>query len=157
VVEVYLADEQKVAVDGDALIRLAHDVLEGEGRLPESEVSVLLVDEKAMSDLHERFMGEDGPTDVLAFPLDEEDEVGPGWPPGRLADPPDLPTLLGDVVICPAVARRQARRAGWSLDEEVSLLLVHGLLHLVGHDHADEDDAARMEARQAYYLGGTDA
>ena len=148
-----MASEQNIAVDEDALVQLAHRVLVGERQPPETEVNVLLVDRQAMSDLHERFMGEPGPTDVLAFPLDEEEEAGPGWPPGRFADAPEEPYLLGDVVICPAVAADQAAVAGSTLEREVSLLLVHGLLHLVGYDHADSHDAARMQERQAYYLG----
>lgn len=150
--EVFFTDEQGVAVDGGALLELAHRVLLGEGLRPDTEVSVLLVDEKAMSDLHERFMGEPGPTDVLAFPMEEDDEAGPGWPPGRFADIPEIPFLLGDVVICPGVAGRQATVAGWPLEKEMRLLLIHGLLHLIGHDHAEPDEAAKMEERQAYYL-----
>lgn len=152
-----MADEQRLPVDGDALVELARRVLDGESRPPETEVNVLLVDEPSMAALHERFMGEDGSTDVLAFPLEEDDETGPGWPPGRGGEPADLPYLLGDVVICPAVAKRQAAEAGWALEEEVELLLVHGLLHLMGYDHAEEEESTRMEERQAYYLGRTDA
>src|SRR2546426_8303896 len=130
--EIFVADEQDLGVDPGPLVELARRVLEGERQPPETEVNILLVDETAMSDLHERFMGEEGSTDVLAFPLEEDEEVGPGWPPGRFVDPPDQPFLLGDVVICPAVAGRQANEAGWDLDQEMRLLLVHGLLHLMG-------------------------
>ena len=154
--EVFIGDEQDRDVDRATLVTVAHRVLEGERQPPETEVSVLLVDETAMTDLHERFMGQPGATDVLAFPLDEEDDAGPGWPPGRLIDQPEQPFLLGDVVICPAVAEKQAATAGCSLDDEVRLLLVHGLLHLVGYDHAEDEEAHRMEERQAYYLRRTD-
>jgi probable rRNA maturation factor len=155
--EVFLADEQRLPIEGEPLLVLARRVLMCEGQRPETEVNVLLVDEGSMSELHERYMGQEGPTDVLAFPLDEDEETGPGWPPGRGLEGSDYPYLLGDVVICPSVAATQAERAGWSVQEECSLLLVHGLLHLLGHDHADREGAARMKERQAYYLGLADA
>src|SRR3989442_11036433 len=126
--EILVADEQDLGVDAGPLVELARRVLEGEHQPPETEVNILLVDERAMSDLHERFMGEEGPTDVLAFPLEEDEEVGPGWPPGRFVDPPDQPFLLGDVVICPAVAARQAQEAGGGLPHEPGLPLPHGPL-----------------------------
>jgi probable rRNA maturation factor len=153
--DIFLADEQAIPVDHDELVLLARHVLEWEGQPPETEVSVLLIDDNEMSNLRERFLGESGPTDVLAFPLEEDEDEGPEWPPGHTVEA-EQPYLLGDVVICPSIAASQADETGHGLEEELSLLLIHGLLHLIGYDHADEDDAARMEERQAYYLRGRD-
>ena len=150
--EIYIADEQGLPVEAQPLVELAQRVLVGERQPPETEVNVLLVDERSMSELQERFMGEEGPTDVLAFPMEDDEEAGPGWPPGRFVDPPDQPFLLGDVVICPAVAARQAEDSGSDLEREMRLLLVHGLLHLLGHDHADAEEARHMEGHQSRYL-----
>lgn len=155
--DVFLSDEQRVDVDADTLLSLARRVLEGERRPQATEVNILLVEEHAMTELNLRFMGEEGPTDVLAFPLEEDDDTGPDWPPGHLAEADDHPYLLGDVVICPTVAVAQSKQAGWALNEEMRLLLVHGLLHLIGHDHAEPTEAAKMEERQAYYLRLGDA
>jgi probable rRNA maturation factor len=91
-------------------------------------------------------MGEPGPTDVLAFPMDE---IRPPQPGGTHADhgapdPAEIPGLLGDVVICPQVARVQAKQAGHSVEAEISLLCTHGILHLLGFDHAEPDEKAAM-------------
>src|SRR5260370_28328563 len=96
---------------------------------PLAELSLLLVDEKAMEQLHERWMGEPGPTDVLAFPMDELDGTNIV---DAFADEGPAPTLLGDVVLCPAVAAEGAKSAGHSLDAELHLLCTHGVLHLLG-------------------------
>ena len=92
-----------------------------------------------MTELHERWMDEPGPTDVLSFPMDE-------LRPGRVDrddDGPTTPGLLGDVVLCPAVARRQAQVAGHSMQDELELLCTHGILHLLGFDHAEPDEETR--------------
>ena len=94
---------------------------------PAAELSVLLVDEVAMATLHEKFMDEPGPTDVLSFPMDE---LRAGTP-DRVSEE----GVLGDVVLCPAVAARQGEQAGHSMEVELRLLLTHGILHLLGHDH----------------------
>lgn len=130
-----LSDRQDVPVDADGLIRLARDTLVGEGR-PDVELSVSLVTEAEMAELHERYLDEPGPTDVLSFPLDDDGLSGGG------------PAVLGDVVICPQVAGRQ-REA----EAEVRLLLVHGILHLLGHDHETDGDRAAMWALQDRYAG----
>jgi probable rRNA maturation factor len=117
-------------------------------------VSLLFVDEGAIADLNSRFLGHDGPTDVLAFPIDEEpadsgrspDSGGSG--PGFSAEPEEVPTLLGDVVICPAVAHRNAPDHAGTYDDEIALLVVHGLLHLLGLDHEEPDEAEIMEAKE---------
>lgn len=131
---VFVADEQRVwPVDLDRLRRLAEHVLAVQG-VPESmEVNVLCVDREAMTALNERHMDARGATDVLAFPLDLPGET--------LADEP---AILGDVVLCPEVARKQAREHGKAPEAELDLLLVHGLLHLLGHDHAEPEEHAEM-------------
>lgn len=103
---------------------------------PGAELSVLFADEAAMTDLHERWMDEPGPTDVLSFPMDQlrvprDDE-----------QPPE--GLLGDIVICPQVAAAQAQAAGHSERHEVGILLIHGILHLLGYDHAELDEERMM-------------
>lgn len=154
-VEVFVADEQsEVVVDPLRWIRLARLVLEEQGVRGEAELSMLFVDEQAMSDLNDRFLGRRGPTDVLAFPMDDElvesgrqpDQGGRG--PGSPVDPTDAPILVGDVVICPKMAERQAKEHLVTLEDEMALLVVHGVLHLLGFDHEEDDEAAAMERRE---------
>ena len=133
---VLISNRQPVAVDEEGLTSLALRTLAGEG-LPETvELSVSFVDETEMADLHVRFMDEDGPTDVLSFPLDEVDDRGV--------------RLLGDVIIAPSVAatNNPGDPAG-----EVRLLLVHGILHVLGYDHEDDAERTEMWARQERYSG----
>jgi probable rRNA maturation factor len=158
-IEVFIADEQVVhPVDAGRWVRLAERVLEAEGVTGEAELSVLYVDETSISDLHKRFLGKDGPTDVLSFPIDGEPEESGRHPdsggsgPGDRPEPDDLPMLLGDVVICPAVALRNAPEHAGTYDDELALLLVHGILHLLGMDHEDDDEAEIMEARERALL-----
>lgn len=176
--EVFAADEQNtLRVDAMRWVRLAEAVLADEGVEADTELSLLFVEEDAIADLNKRFLDREGPTDVLAFPIDEEpadsgrspDSGGSG--PGFVADEEEVPTLLGDVVICPAVARRnvaerQQAAAGGNdgagevalasgagdFDDEVALLVVHGILHLLGMDHVDEEEAEAMEARERELL-----
>lgn len=131
---VFVADEQSdVEVDTDRLRRLAQHVLADRGVPTGMEVSVLCVDAEAITALNRTHMGYDQPTDVLAFPLDQPGETGQG----EVA-------ILGDVVLCPAVAAAQAPEHGKDTAAEVELLLVHGILHLLGHDHAEEAERAEM-------------
>jgi probable rRNA maturation factor len=102
-----------------------------------------------MSDLHERWMGEPGPTDVLAFPMDE---LRPPHLDGNRADLGPEPGLLGDVVLCPQVAAEQAEKAGHSTQDELELLCVHGILHLLGYDHAEPEEHAVMFGTQHQLL-----
>jgi probable rRNA maturation factor len=135
------ADEQKdVDVDVDRWRRLAGDVVASEGAL--GELTLTFVDRDEITALNRQHMGVDGPTDVLSFPLDAS---GPA-PAG------DVPVLLGDVVVCPAVAAEQARQHTGTLDDELALLVVHGVLHVLGHDHADADQTARMQHRERALL-----
>lgn len=157
---VFAADEQsEFAVDTMRWIRLAEAVLSSEGIRGETEVSILYVDETTITDLNVRFLGKEGPTDVLAFPIDEEPVEGGRSPdsggtgPGFNPAPDEVPTLLGDVVICPAVAHRNAPEHAGTFEDELALLLVHGLLHLLGLDHEDPEEADVMEAKERDLLG----
>lgn len=127
------------SVDVELLGRLAEHVL---GRLhvhPDAELSVAVVDEAEMARLHVEWMGLPGPTDVLSFPMDE---LRPGTP-----EHPAEGTL-GDIVLCPPVARRQAEAAGHCVADELCLLTTHGILHLLGHDHAQPEERRTMFALQ---------
>jgi probable rRNA maturation factor len=158
-VEVFAADEQSdQPVDTLRWIRLAEAVLQEEELAGDAELSVLFVDERSISELNARFLGKDGPTDVLAFPIDEEpvesgrspDSGGTG--PGMPSEPEDMPVLLGDIVICPAVAFRNAPEHAGTYEDELALLVVHGLLHLMGMDHDEDDEAEEMEAKERELL-----
>jgi probable rRNA maturation factor len=157
--DVYAADEQSdhpVAVDRWAA--LARSVLEAEGVVGDTEVSLLFVDEATIASLHERFLDKPGPTDVLSFPIEDEpdrsgrspDEGGTG--PGSAEPDPGRLKLLGDVVICPAVAAANAVEHGVIFDDEIALLVVHGILHLLGMDHELDEEAERMERRERQLL-----
>jgi probable rRNA maturation factor len=139
-------NESGVAVDEDALRALAQYVIDSMETHPLADLSMLLVDEAHMANLHEKWMEEPGPTDVLSFPMDElrpHSMAGPNRARGRDGD--DLePVLLGDVVVCPQVAAAQAKQAGHSTQAELELLCVHGVLHLLGYDHADPEEEAEM-------------
>jgi len=157
-IDVFAADEQQAhPMDVARWAELARHVLSAQGLKGETEVSLLFVDEDAIAALNEQFLGKPGPTDVLSFPI--EDEPGPtgrspdfgGSGPGSSAEQGTL-TLLGDVVICPVVAARNAAEHEVPLDDEVALLVVHGLLHLLGMDHQDEAEAERMEALEQQLL-----
>jgi probable rRNA maturation factor len=133
---VLISNRQSIAVDEGGLTTLAIQTLEGEGLTQRVELSVSFVDEAEMAELHVRFMDEEGPTDVLSFPLDEVDDRGV--------------RLLGDVIVAPSVA------AANNPDDpagEVRLLLVHGILHVLGYDHEEDADRAEMWARQERYSG----
>ena len=159
--EVFAADEQSdEPVDTARWMRLARQVLTAEGVKGDAELSMLFVDEAAMSELNKRFLGKDGPTDVLAFPIDDDvvesgrspDSGGSGPGSGERAEPSEVPTVLGDLVLCPAVALRNAPDHAGTYDDEMALLVVHGILHLLGMDHADDDEAKVMEQRERELL-----
>jgi probable rRNA maturation factor len=149
--DVFAADEQlERPIELERWVALARAVLDARGVRGEAEVSILFVDEAAIAALNEQFLGRPGPTDVLAFPL-EDDPVPSGRSPdlggtGPGSEPVDEPLmLLGDVVVCPAVAARNAVEHGVSEADELALLVVHGLLHLLGMDHEGEAEAEAME------------
>ena len=131
------ADEKDLADQAAFMLRKLHIN-------PAAELSILLVGEVAMAALHERFMDEPGSTDVLSFPMDE---LRAGTP-GELS----AEGILGDIVICPEVAIRQAQVAGHTTEVEMRLLLTHGILHLLGHDHAEPDEHKVMFGLQAELL-----
>ena len=165
-VEVFVADEQDaVSVDTDRWLRLAAQVLAEEGVEGGVEMSLLFVDEVSIGALNQQFMGKTGPTDVLSFPIDEEATPGGRFPdngrrgPGDDSDGEDdeMPLLLGDVLICPTVALTNSAEHGGthhdgSLDDELALLVVHGILHLLGMDHDDDAEAEVMEERERQLL-----
>ena len=140
-------NESGVAVGEDALRELAQWVIGQMEVHPLADLSMLLVDEAHMTNLHEKWMEEPGPTDVLAFPMDEGSvDHGPGEGPAA------EPALLGDIVLCPEVAAKQAATAGHSTGDELALLTVHGTLHLLGYDHAEPDEEREMFGLQARIL-----
>jgi len=158
VIDIYAADEQSdFEVDLERWVALAKGSLVDEGVRGLAEVSLIFADEPTIADLNQQFLGKEGPTDVLSFPIDAEPDLsgrvpdaggtGPGDPPL-----PEIPQLIGDVVICPAVAARNAVEHECSFDDEVALLVVHGVLHLLGWDHLIDEEAERMEARERELL-----
>lgn len=154
-------DEQDAEpVDTEALARLVERVLQAEEVAGDVEMTLFFVAEDAIADLNAKFMGHEGPTDVLSFPIDDAlvgDRRGrepSGSGPGRLApEPLDTPPLmLGDVVICPSIARRNAATHAGTYDDELALLVVHGVLHLLGLDHAVDTDEGVMQAKERSLL-----
>lgn len=131
-----IANESGWDADEESMVRQASFVLERLRIHPQAELSLVLVDEAAMTTLHERWMDEPGPTDVMSFPMDELRPTSDG----AVAEP----GLLGDVVICPTVAARQAGIAGHTERDELGILLTHGILHLLGYDHAQRDEERLM-------------
>jgi probable rRNA maturation factor len=127
---VLVSNRQEMALDEGALSEVARRTLRGEG-VDDGELSVSFVGEHEMAELHERYMEEPGPTDVLSFPMDEDG-------------------LLGDVVVCPAEA---ARNNPSDVAAELRLLVAHGVLHILGYDHVEEEERAAMWARQDRYSG----
>ena len=148
---IFVANESDWRVDEDALVALARHVLDQMGVDPLAELSILLVDTGAMERLHVRWMNEPGPTDVMAFPMDELHDAR-----GRDEAEP-APALLGDVVICPEVADAQATAAGHSLDDELQVLCAHGVLHLLGYDHAEPEEEQEMFGQQAKLIASWSA
>jgi probable rRNA maturation factor len=147
---VFVANESGATVDEPSLVALARHVLDEMGVAPMAELSILLVDIGAMEQLHVRWMNEPGPTDVLAFPMDELEGTRMSTHPGEDEEPE--PALLGDVVLCPEVAAAQAVAAGHSTEDELHLLCAHGVLHLLGYDHTEPEDEQAMFREQARLL-----
>ncbi len=141
-----IANETTAEIDEAQLLRLAEYVLDQLRIHVDAELSILMVEVGPMEELHVQWMDEPGPTDVLSFPMDE---LRPGT-----AERPTEPGLLGDIVICPSVAADQAAAAGHSTMEEILLLTTHGMLHLVGFDHATPEDEKTMFSLQRDLLVG---
>lgn len=128
------------AIDAQELSQLAAWVLREMRVHPQADLNIVAVDEESMAVLHKRWMDLDGPTDVMSFPMDELRPAPPGMEPQE--------GMLGDIVICPSVAAAQARQAGHAMMEEALLLVTHGILHLLGYDHATPTERAEMFALQ---------
>ncbi len=144
---VFVANEQKETVGLPDLHALAELVLRDEGYPADAEVTLLFVDETEIASYNGRFLDRDGATDVLAFPVEE---LLPGLVPD--SDPQGPPLMLGDVVIAPSYVRRQADEHGVSFEDEMALMVTHGILHLLGYDHTDDSEAERMEERERQLL-----
>ncbi len=152
-----ILNESSYEVTETALVKVARHVLDQMGVSPLAELSVMLVDVEHMTELHVKWMNEPGPTDVMAFPMDELDLRG-----SRGARPAQAsleskggdagPVLLGDIVLCPEVAERQAVEAGHSTEAELELLTTHGVLHLLGFDHGEPEEHAEMFGLQGELL-----
>jgi probable rRNA maturation factor len=145
---VFLANEQTEEVGASELANLAEVILREEGYPVDCEVTILLVTDDEIAGYNERFLEHDGPTDVLSFPLED---LLPGVVPDL--DPHGPPMVLGDVLIAPAYVRRQATEMGVPYQDEMALMVTHGILHLLGYDHEDDKEAERMERRERELLG----
>lgn len=130
-------DDASPAVDVDRWAGLASVAAEAEGGV--GELTLTFVDVDEMASLNAEHMGKEGPTDVLSFPM--HDEPMPG-----------VPMLLGDIVVCPTVAAAQFAEHAGTLDDEIALLIVHGVLHVLGHDHAEPDETETMQRRELALL-----
>lgn len=141
------------SVDLARWTEVANRTLIGES-VTTGHVDLIFVEVDEMAELNQTHMGHEGPTDVLSFPLDTEDDDFPELPLDGSDDSVDgpAPVHLGDVVVCPEVARRQAPQHCGSLEAELSLLIVHGVLHILGHDHVDPDETLIMQHRERVHL-----
>lgn len=139
-----VSNESTVSIELDVFRSLATFVLDQMKIHPAVDLGIVFIDEEPMSDLHVRWLDEAGPTDVLSFPMDE---LRPG---SDLLTAPE--GILGDVVICPQVAIRQAEAAGHTAQDEMLLLLTHGMLHLMGYDHAEPEEEREMFGLQKQLL-----
>ncbi len=144
---VVFGDEQDEPVTADEMVRVAEVVMIAEGLDAGTGVSITLVDEDTIALLNRKHMGKAGPTDVLSFPIED---AAPGLPPRRAVDGP--PVEIGDVVIAPSVVRSNAKRDAVVFEDELALMVVHGMLHLLGWDHVAEAEAVAMERREEELL-----
>ena len=143
---VTVADESGSSCDLAALADLGAHLIRSLRLHPDCELCITLVDEERMTGLHEDWMQEPGPTDVLSFPMDELRSAAPGEEP--------VAGMLGDIVLCPSFAARQAAEKGRDLDAELQFLVTHGMLHLIGYDHATQEEYDAMFALQDELLAG---
>lgn len=142
-----VCNESGIELDAALIVSVARHALNAMQVSPAAELCITAVTSEVMSELHERWMDEPGPTDVMAFPMDEIVEDT------RRPDAPEIgPALLGDVVLCPEFARAQARAAGHGLADELHLLTVHGVLHLLGYDHGEPEQEREMFGLQERLL-----
>jgi probable rRNA maturation factor len=143
-----ICNESGIPVDETSIVSVARYACERMRVNPLAELSIILVELEVMAELHQRWMELPGPTDVMSFPMDELDATRR---PDSLDDPE---SILGDIVLCPAFAKNQARAAGHALGDELHLLTVHGVLHLLGYDHAEPAEEREMFALQNKLLVG---
>jgi probable rRNA maturation factor len=142
-----IANESGVAVAEGPIVEVARYALDRMGVSPLAELSIMLIELEPMAELHERWLDEPGPTDVMSFPMDELMDTS------RRPDAPEPgPALLGDIVLCHEFARGQARTAGHTLADELHLLTVHGVLHLLGYDHGEPEQEREMFGLQSRLL-----
>lgn len=135
-----ISNESGLKVDETEILGVSRYTLDEMGINPLAELSILVVDSAYMAELNQKWMEKTGPTDVLAFPMDELDSArGPGS-----GEDADETVLLGDLVLCPEVARRQAEAEGRTYEQEMRLLTVHGILHLLGYDHGEPEEQREM-------------
>jgi probable rRNA maturation factor len=158
--DVFVSDEQvDVSVDGARWQQLSLRILEAEGVRGQAEMALLFVTREAITEMNRVHMGVDGPTDVLAFPIDLVDNSRATGPTAHSSTPivarvdvGELPLLVGDVVVCPIVASEQAPSHAGTLDDELALLVTHGILHVLGYDHDTQVNADKMRARELALL-----
>lgn len=136
-----------VSIEPQAVGTFADAVLRGEGVDPSAQLTVAFVDKETIAGLNEKHMGKEGTTDVLSFPIED---AAPGEPPSLLEDGP--PLLLGDVVICADIVAEHAVAYGVPFEDELYLMVCHGVLHILGWDHATDEEAEMMEAKEAEHL-----
>jgi len=144
-VSIEIANESGVEVEDETIVDVARFALDRMEVSPLAELSIVLVTLDVMAELHERWMDLPGATDVMAFPMDEYNVRRPDAPESSAA-------LLGDIVLCPGFAKDQAKQAGHALLDELHLLTVHGVLHLLGYDHAEQEEEREMFALQQRIL-----
>ncbi len=156
----FVSDEQvDVSVDGARWQQLSLRILEAEGVRGQAEMALLFVTREAITEMNRVHMGVEGPTDVLAFPIDLVDNSRATGPTAHSSTPivarvdvGELPLLVGDVVVCPIVASEQAPSHAGTLDDELALLVTHGILHVLGYDHDTQVNADKMRARELALL-----
>lgn len=159
-VEVFVSNEQTdVALDERRWQQLALSVLKKEGVRGQAEMALLFVSRESITEMNRIHMGSDSATDVLAFPIDMIDNSRAAGPSARSSTPVvsrtdtgELPLLVGDVVVCPSVANDQASSHAGTFDDEVALLVTHGVLHVLGYDHDNDQNATRMRDRERQLL-----
>jgi probable rRNA maturation factor len=147
-IEIFIEEEFRGVVDEGSVRRIAQTVLKAEGVAPPYEVSLVFTDSETIKQLNRDYRGVDEPTDVLAFHMLPQKEVDDSF-----ALPPDGVTRLGEVIISYPQAAEQAREQGHSTERELALLIIHGILHLLGYDHEEPEEEAKMRSREKELLG----
>lgn len=144
--DITFADDQDDPLPGGWLVELATVALRAESLPDSTELTVTLVGSERMAALNDEYMGKPGATDVLSFPIEDFSAGTVAW------DDSGPPLLLGDIFICPEVVRANAADAGVRFEDEMALMVVHGILHLLGRDHVIEGEAEAMEQREREIL-----